>query len=287
MSEKRLKRQHLKKRFLNKNRLVLLNENTFEEILSFKLNLLNVVGGTLTLFFMLIVSTVILMVFTPMKEFIPGYSSTELKENAIELSFKVDSLEQVISKNERYLASLQKVLTGDVAVSKSAIDSLNKVQDLEEQLEQIKPSEKDLKLRELVRLEDKYNVFKEARPKVNSVLFAPLKGSIVKKYDVANKHYALDIASPINTPIKAITKGMVLFSDWTPKDGYSIILLHEEGLISVYKHASSLTKSQGDQVKSGEVIALTGGGIEDSSHFHFELWKDSNPLDPTLFIDFQ
>lgn len=287
MSEKRLKRQHLKKRFLNKNRLVLLNENTFEEIFSFKLNLLNVVGGTLTLFFALIVSTVILMVFTPMKEFIPGYASTELNQKAIDLSFKTDSLEQVIYKNERYLVSLQQVLSGDIPISKSTIDSLVKEQVLEDQLEEIKPSEKDLKLRELVRLEDKYNVFKEASPKVNSVLFPPLKGSVVNKYDVSNKHYALDIATPNNTPIKAITKGMVLFSDWTPKDGYSIIVLHEEGLISVYKHASSLTKAQGDQVKSGEVIALTGGGIEESSHFHFELWKDATPLDPTLFIDFE
>lgn len=287
MSEKRLKRQHLKKRFLNKNRLVLLNENTFEEIFSFKLNLLNVVGGTLTLFFALIFSTVILMVFTPMKEFIPGYASTELNQKAIDLSFKTDSLEQVIYKNERYLASLQQVLSGDIPISKTTIDSLVKEQVLEDQLEEIKPSEKDLKLRELVRLEDKYNVFKEASPKVNSVLFPPLKGSVVNKYDVSNKHYALDIATPNNTPIKVITKGMVLFSDWTPKDGYSIIVLHEEGLISVYKHASSLTKAQGDQVKSGEVIALTGGGIEESSHFHFELWKDATPLDPTLFIDFE
>ena len=227
------------------------------------------------------------MVFTPMKEFIPGYSSTELKQSAIDLSFKVDSLEKTISKNEKYLASLQHVLTGDIAISKNSIDSLVKEQTLEDQLEEIKPSEKDLKLRELVRMEDKYNVFKEASPKVNSVLFAPLKGSIVKHYDVSKKHYALDVVTPINTPIKAITKGIVLFSDWTPKDGYSIIVLHEEGLISVYKHASSLTKSQGEQVKSGEVIALTGGGIEDSSHFHFELWNDATALDPTLFIDFE
>lgn len=287
MSEKRLKRQHFKKRFLNKNRLVLLNENTFEEIFSFKLNLLNVVGGTLTLFFMLIVSTILLMVFTPMKEFIPGYSSSELKQKSIELSFKVDSLEHVMHKNDLFLSSIQGVLKGDIPITQKAIDSLAQKEEVEHELKAVEPSEKDLKLRELVHSEDKYNVFQEASPKVNSILFSPLKGSIVKKYDVGTKHYALDIATTNNTPIKAITKGVVLFSDWTPKDGFSIILLHEQGLISVYKHASSLTKSQGDQVKSGEVIALTGGGIEGASHFHFELWKDSNPLDPTLFIDFE
>lgn len=287
MSEKKLKRQHFKKRFLNKNRLVLLNENTFEEIFSFKLNLLNVVGGTLTLFFMLIASTVILMIFTPIKEFIPGYASTELKQQALNMSFKVDSLERISSRNELYVRSLQEALMDVKPFTSEAVDSLMQEHISDFHRDSLKPSEQDLKLRELVRMEDKYNVFKEASPKVNSVLFAPLKGTIVKKYDVAEKHFALDIVTAHNTPIKAIAKGVVLFSDWTPRDGFSIIVLHEENLISVYKHASTLTKSQGDQVKSGEVIGLMGGADGNTSNFHFELWKDSNPLDPTLFIDFQ
>lgn len=286
MSEKRRKRQHLKKRFLNKNRLVLLNENTFEEIFSIKLNLLNVVGGTVTLFFLLIVSTTVLIVFTPLKEFIPGYSSADLKRKAIELSLKTDSLEQSIQKNELYLASLKRVLTGELEITKANVDSLVMNEEPLIDTEDLKPSEKDLKLRELVHLEDKYNVFQEAKPKVSAVLFPPLRGTILKKYDLKEKYFALSIVTPKDTPIKAIAKGVVLFADWTPKDGYSIILMHDEGLISIYKHAATLTKTQGDRVKNGEVIALTGGGIEDASHFHFELWKETTPLDPTLFIDF-
>lgn len=288
MSEKRLKRQHLKKKILNKNRLILLNENTFEELFSIKLNLLNVFGGTFTLFFVLIVSTGLLIAFTPLRELIPGYSSSEQKRKVLELSLRSDSLEKEIQKNEVYLTSLKHVLSGEIEVSRQSLDSLaiNESSPIA-RIEELQPSEQDLKLREMVRLEDKYNVFHEAKPKVDVVLFAPVTGSIVQRYDANEKHFALDVAVPKDTPIKAVAKGTVLFSDWTPNDGYSLIILHEEGIVSVYKHASMLTKSQGEGVKTGEVVALSGGGVDEASHFHFELWKGTTPLDPTLFIDFE
>ncbi len=289
MSKKGLKRQHLKKRFLNKNRIVLFNENTFEEIFSMKINLINVIGASLSMFLFLIISTTLLIVFTPLKELIPGYSSSELKRKAIELTLKTDSLEQLAIRNEAYIQSVKKVLKGEVDAVKINIDSLTKNETPILESSDLKVSEQDLKLRELVLQEDKYNVFQEAKPKVAMVLFPPVKGTLVKKYDPKQKYYAVSIAVPNNTPIKAISAGTVLFAEWTPQSGYIIIIRHAEGLVSVYKNAASLTKNQGDSVKSGEAIGLAGGGgskATTSNNLHFELWKDSYAIDPTMFIDF-
>ena len=151
------------------------------------------------------------------------------------------------------------------------------------------PSKEYKKLREEVEREDKYNVFEKAQTKVDLVLFPPAKGHITDKYSPKNKHFAVDVALAKNTPIKSVANGTVIFADWTPSTGYVMIIRHGDGIISVYKHASSLTKSQGDVVRSGEAIALAGSTGEESTgiHLHFELWKDGFPIDPTNFIDFE
>ena len=92
MSGKRLKRKKLHRKLFTKNRLVILNEDTFEEIFSLKLNLMNVfVVATIGAIFLISVTTFIIA-FTPLREFIPGYSSSKLKRDATELALKSDSL---------------------------------------------------------------------------------------------------------------------------------------------------------------------------------------------------
>jgi murein DD-endopeptidase MepM/ murein hydrolase activator NlpD len=154
---------------------------------------------------------------------------------------------------------------------------------------ELQPSSEDLKLRDQVAQEDKYNLFEKAKSKVSIVLFPPVKGSVTEGFDLKKKHYAVDIALAKNTPIKSTLNGTVIFADWTPSTGNVIIIRHNNGFISVYKHAASITKEQGDIVKTGEVIALAGSTGEESTgtHLHFELWKDGYPIDPTQFIEFE
>lgn len=289
MSEKRLKRKLIKKRLFTKNRLVILNEDTFEEIFSFKLTLMNVfVVATIGAFLIILVTTYIIA-FTPLREYIPGYASTKLKRDATELALKSDSLAFALKKNEAYLQSIKRVLIGDLEYARFNKDSILASPSEPIDKEDLEPSESDLKLREEVAREDKYNLFEKAKPKVSTVLFSPVKGMITEKYNAKNKHFAVDIALPKNTPIKATLNGTVIFADWTPTNGNVVILRHNNGFISVYKHAASITKSQGDIVRTGEVIALAGSTGQESSgvHLHFELWKDGYPIDPTIFIEFE
>ncbi|MCC9072391.1 peptidase [Flavobacterium sp. F-65] len=154
MTEKRLKRIKFRNRLFVKNRLVILNENTFEEIFSFKLNLMNVfVVATLGAIFLILITTFIIA-FTPLREFIPGYSSTELKKNATELALKSDSLTVALKKNEAYIKSIQKVLTGQLEYAKFNKDSILASVDEKEEEINLAPSKEELELREEVAKED-------------------------------------------------------------------------------------------------------------------------------------
>ena len=289
MSEKRLKRKLLKKRLFTKNRLVILNEDSFEEIFSLKLTLMNVfVVATVGAVFLILITTYIIA-FTPLREYIPGYASTKLKQEATQLALKSDSLAFSIKKNEAYLNSIKKVLTGDLEFAKLNKDSIVAADVAAIDPDDIQPSKADLKLREDVAQEDKYNVFEKTSAKVDVVFFPPVKGIITERYSSKNKHFSIDVALPKNTPIKAVLSGTVIFADWTPSTGHVIILRHNNGFISVYKHSASLTKNQGDVVKTGEVIALAGstGNQSTGVHLHFELWKDGYAIDPQNFIQFE
>lgn len=282
-------RKKLSKKLLHKYRLVILNEDTFEERLSFRLTLLNVFVLVGVSSVMLIGFTILLIAFTPLREYIPGYSSTALKKQAVELNFKTDSLQQVITYNDQYYASIKKVLKGEVTAVSFNRDSIIEAAEVDQSKINLSANEADSILRAKVDKEDKYCLFETAKSKTNFVLFPPVNGEISEQYNAEEKHYAVDIVVAKNTPVKAAADGTVIFAEWTAQTGYVIIIEHSYGLISVYKHNATLTKAQGDFVKAGEVVATSGntGDLTTGPHLHFELWSDGYSVNPTNFIDFK
>lgn len=278
----------IKRKLLDKYRLVILTENTFEERLSFKLTRLNVFVTATLFLIVLFTGTYGLIAYTPLREYIPGYSSTELKKRAMALNYKTDSLQRVISMNELYFSSIKKVLQGDVSAVEFNKDSIIESIKVEASEVDFNPSLEDSLLREKVSKEDKYNLFESATAGANFVLFPPVNGTISEPYSLEKKHYAVDIAVAQDAPVKATADGIVIFAEWSPTTGHVIIIEHSYGLISVYKHNSSLVKTQGDLVKAGEVVATAGDSGEFSTgpHLHFELWNDGYSIDPSNFIDF-
>ncbi len=289
MARKRKKRGEIKRKLLHKYRLVILNESTFEEKISFKLSRLNVfVTGSLFIIG-LIGLTTLLIAFTPLREYIPGYSSTKLKKQATELTYKTDSLVRTLYYANRYLDNVRMVLRGDIENSEVNRDSLFERFKLDPASVNLTPIKEDSLLRAEVALEDKYNLFERNVRNTNVVFFPPLSGTISQSYDTQKKHYAVDVVAPLESPIKSVADGTVIFAEWTADTGHVIIIEHRDGLLSVYKHNASLTKGQGDIVSSGEVIASVGntGEYTTGPHLHFELWNNGVPLNPTDYIDFK
>ncbi|MFX0556039.1 M23 family metallopeptidase [Maribacter sp. CXY002] len=288
MAKKVKKRKEIKRKLLHKYRLVILNESTFEEKISFKLSRLNVfVTGSLFMIG-LIGLTILLIAFTPLREYIPGYSSTKLKKQATDLTYKTDSLVRTLNYTNRYLDNIRMVLKGDIENNQINRDSLFEQFKIDPSTVDLTPTKEDSLLRAEVALEDKYNLFENNTTTRNLILFPPISGSVSMNYDVQQKHYAVDVVATQDTPVKAVANGTVIFAEWTADTGYVVLLEHEGGLLSVYKHNGSLAKSQGTVVRGGEVIASIGNTGEYSTgpHLHFELWDNGNPVDPLDYIDF-
>lgn len=288
MEEKEKRGKIIKKKLLHTYRLVVLNDATFEERFSFKLNRLNVfVFGILSALFLIAITTLIIA-FTPLREYIPGYSSTALKKKATLLTFKVDSLQQAILINDQYISSIKKVLTGDVKTVSFNKDSIVAAAKLEADSLDLQASQLDLALREKVDREDKYNPLTDYT--IQDFIFStPVKGTISSGYNPKENHFAVDVVALKDAPVKAAADGTVVFAEWTADTGYLILIKHPNNFISVYKHNASLLKVQGELVTAGEVIATVGntGTLTTGPHLHFELWMDGVPMDPTNFIDFE
>ncbi|MFZ9002820.1 MAG: M23 family metallopeptidase [Robiginitalea sp.] len=287
--EKKKRRKEIKRKLLHKYRLVILNESTFEEKISFKLSRLNVfVSGTL-LAIGLIAFTTLLIAFTPLREYIPGYSSTALKRQATELTYKTDSLVNALEYTNRYLENVRKVLRGDIETAQMNPDSVFESIKLDPSQVDLSPIREDSVLRAEVALEDKYNLFEQPTFDGSVLLYTPLSGTISQGYDPDDRHFAIDIVAQRVTPVKSVCNGWVFFYEWTAATGYVVILEHQQDMISVYKHNGSLTKEQGAIVRAGEVIATVGntGELTTGPHLHFELWKNGNPVNPMNYIDFK
>lgn len=148
-------RQLLKKQLFTKNRLVILNEDTFEEIFSLRLTLMNVFVvvsiGTILVIFV----TTFIIAFTPLREYIPGYSSEKLRKEATELAIKSDSLTRALNKNEAYLQSVVKVLNGDLEYEKVNKDSILLSSETPPKDLKVVASEEEIKFRKQVLEEEK------------------------------------------------------------------------------------------------------------------------------------
>ncbi len=289
MSNKKNIKPSYWKKWLATYRFVIFNDETFEERFSYKLNRLNVFLAISISAVLLIAATFLVISQTALKEYIPGYDSSELRRQAIRNNDRLDSLQQALLRNQRYITSVNKVLRGDL-----------NLQELETQIQQdsisidtsyvaFSTSKADSLLRADVAQDDKYNVLESATQTVPFVLFPPVTGTISQGYDTRAEHYAVDVVVPRNSPVKAVAEGNVIFAGWTTETGYVIVINHPFNIISVYKHNASLNVSQGEAVETGQVIAIAGnsGTMTTGPHLHFELWSDGYALNPTEFIEFE
>lgn len=284
--EKRKKR--FLKRLVHKYRLVVMNDDTFEEKVSLKLSPLNLFTliGTVTILLIVVVSS--LIAFTPLREYIPGYSDVNTRKHLISLALRVDSLEMASISKDVYLENINNILNGrSVDTSgKSKPPLIARQEGLE-----LEPGKHESELRSKIESQDPYSLThtETSRSTLSSLFFfAPLKGMVTNSFNLVEDHLGIDIVAPENEAIKATLDGTVIFANWTSETGYVIQVQHSNNLISVYKHNSALMKKAGQYVKAGEVIAIIGNSGEHTTgpHLHFELWHNGAAVDPQDYMIF-
>ena len=278
-------------RLRNRYRLVVMNDDTFEEKFSLKLTPLNIFVAAGLISITLITLTVSLVAFTPLREYIPGYGA-ELKtrKELVNLALKVDSLQYELALLTSYRENIKNIMGGNMHAD-STQNSAQKISAPSKEASM--PSKEDSMFRSEIEAKDKYSLtFSENKTEKGSIssffFFTPVKGMVTASFNAAQEHYGVDIAAKENEPIKAALDGTVLFAGWTPETGYTIEIQHSNNLVSAYKHNSVLLKKAGQYVKAGEAVAVIGNSGEQTSgpHLHFELWYNGTAIDPQEYMVF-
>lgn len=281
-------------KFKHRYLITIRDEATLEKKISLRLTLLNVVLVVGTTSILLVFITSYIIAFTPLKAYIPGFTDINLDKKLKTLVLRTDSLEKSLQAKDEYLNNLKKVITGNDNYNAQDAEPPKQTDANKKGNVNLDKSYNDSMFRKEYEEADKYNLlaYDEGTNSETSIrnynFFTPLKGMISNYYNLSKEHYGIDIVSKKDEPIKSILDGIVVFSDWSIKTGYTIALQHQGNLVSVYKHNSVLLKKEGDRVKAGEVIAIIGnsGDLSSGVHLHFELWFNGKPVNPAEYIYF-
>ena len=275
------------KNFKFKYKITIINENTLEEVAGLRVSKLNGVSVLLVVLTILFAIAAVIIAFTPLRNYLPGYMNTDTRRQIVDNALKLDSLQLLADRQNLYIMNIQDIFSGNVRVDSVAnIDSLTSAR--EDSL--LERTQREEEYRRQYEESEKYNLTAiTAKPLAEGLIFyRPTRGMITSRFDSDNKHFGVDIAASPNESVLSTLDGTVVFSNYTAETGNVIGIQHNQGYMSVYKHLGSLLKREGDKVKGGEAIALVGntGTLSTGPHLHFELWDKGRAVDPEKYIVF-
>jgi murein DD-endopeptidase MepM/ murein hydrolase activator NlpD len=230
----------------------------------------------------------LLVAYTPMRTFIPGYPSAQTRRQAVQNAQKIDSLEMRLLQWQLYSENLRRIVAGEAPIRLDSVmlGTENSRDITDAQYYAIK----DSLLRADVLTQEQFNV--DEAPKKNLPMealsfFPPVKGVVSEGFE-RTLHPYIDITAPAGSMVTSVLDGTVVHTAWDPEDGYLIVIQHDGDILSLYKHNQKLLHRQGDVVKAGTPIGLVAESesLTKGNHLHFELWYEGQAMDPTQFIKF-
>lgn len=284
------KRKILMNKLKHKYRLVFFNDNTFEEVWHLRLSLFNVLSLTGTVSIFMTTLVIVLIAFTPLREFIPGYPSKDMRREIILNALKLDSLANSIRIKDQYIENMNAIILGK---GPAFSDSSAHAPGIADKNISFTKSPADSVFRKQIEKQEQFNFSSKSAQKIEGGIsdmhfFTPVKGLVSDDFNSQKNHFGIDIVANPNEVVKATLSGVVILSTWTVETGNVIQIQHENNIISVYKHCASLLKKVGDNVKTGDAIAIIGnsGELSTGPHLHFEIWHNGKPINPRDYIVF-
>lgn len=284
----------LSSRLTNRFLLIIRNEENFAEKTTFSFNYAKLIVFFLSIFIIFLGISLYLVSSILGQWFDPRHAEVEANRQLIALSMQVDSLVLEMDRKEKFIENFQNIVEGDGVVNaenriaeqeSDALDKLNRDTEIRN------PSEIDSQFRKEFEEEDDapYRLLsKNSGELQETYFFSPLNGIVSSPYNPKSEHFGVDVVAKKNEPVKCISDGTIILSDWNQEAGYVIAVQHRNNLISVYKHNSALLKKTGSFVNAGDIIAIIGntGELTTGPHLHLELWYNGNPVNPEDFVSF-
>ena len=280
----------------HKHRFVVMDTDTFKEKFSFQLSGINLFVTVGISVIVLIVLTSVLIAFTPLREWIPGYSNPRMEEMTMENVRRLDSLETHLSEQEWMISTLQAVLNDEVPNEDFAAVRRDSTATLASATAVYHRSMEDSLMRVEVDREDNRYQLRSATPStaettsaISHLFFTPLKGAVIRPFDPSHHHAGIDIEGTPNQVVYAAYGGTVVSDHFTAEAGYVVTVQHPGNVITVYRNNSVCLKHQGDVVRAGEPLAYVGSTATAGKdyHLHFELWINGSPVNPEEYISFR
>ena len=276
------------KRVRFKYKLSFLNESTLEEVWAFRVSQLSAFVTFSFFAIFLIAITSVVIIKTPIRNYLPGYLDLEVRNTILQNKLKTDSLEVALRIQSQYLYNVSAILTGTVTVD--SIHRSDSIAFITADYD-IPRSRKEENFIKNFEEEEKYNLTTlNASPLIAEGLFfyKPVNGVISSRYNAEIQHYGIDLVAGPRESVLATLDGTVIYTGSDPEFGNVIGLQHKNGFSSIYKHNELLLKQIGDHVVAGEAIALIGntGKLSTGPHLHFELWYKGTSINPEDYIAF-
>lgn len=263
--------------------LVLLDENEPDMATSFKLRSRDMILAMLVVAGFSVVLSGIIFLFTPLNSFYQQRLDDQFRDEVIAISERVSALQDSLFAREMQLNDI-KAFVRDVP------DTLFDVQsDLIANV--IQPSSRFYNPSltaysyEMLTTDELMNQLSDRSGRQFPGIF-PVDGTLTQRFSRETGHLGIDIAVPSGEEFRAVAGGIVVNTAWAVNYGYMIYIQHDEGIMTIYKHAQRLYKTKGEIVQRGERLGRAGhiGVLSSGSHLHFELWKNGIPQDPLHFL---
>lgn len=262
--------------------VVVLDDQNPDGSSSFKLAAKDIVKITLFVVIISVLLTTIIFFATPLGSLYQRQQDNSLRNEAIAISERLISLRDSLEARDRQLSDMKRVLQ---AVPDTTF-LISETASPDQLAPSGMPSNPNI-TNAYDMLSQNQIIFSEALERTPDFpANIPIEGSISQNYDPARGHYGIDIASRRGTRFTSLADGSVIHTDWTINYGYVIYVQHNNGIVSVYKHASNIMKQQGDYILKGDVLGTVDdtGVLSNGSHLHLEIWKNGIPQNPVMYL---
>lgn len=261
-------------------RLAILDDRTLREIFHMRLSGLGTFSTLMVLFLLLIILLSALIVLTPIRNILPGYSES-IRQQLISENARVDSLQNSLTLQRQYLDVIKQLTAGDIqSDSIIRLDSLQKVENVK--LPDMSNEETDAFLLQYEQQErDRLLLFGGPAQRTMQQMYAPARGVVMRSARFDLKQYGIAIRVARNENVLAVLRGTIVLLQPNLNNTYTIVIQHDR-YVSVYRNVGTALKTQGVAVEEGESIGLMAGDNE----LEFELWESGKPVDPEKVIVF-
>ncbi len=251
-------------------------------------NIFMAIVSTITLTFVIVLA---LIVYTPLLGKLPWYRNKTLETHQymVESIVRIDSMERVINNMMIYSENVSSIMAGKGAKVAELIDA--DTLSLDKSI--VSSNSVDSILRAEMEGDGRYSILASSSWSDGGMI-VPVEGDVVRRFDIAEGSYGVEIESMSDGRVIATQRGVVVLAHWSYDSNYVVAIMHPNQMISIYRGIKRLTARRGESVKAGEVVGYNSidNGVEASSDatglivVGFEIWSNGKPIDPERYVMF-